>query len=229
MEVLLVSATPFEIAPLLAHLEQNFARHGEGVFQEKNLRVRVLITGVGMVSTAFHLGQLLAQHKPNLALNVGIAGALDRRLDLGDVVCVSTERFADLGVEEADGQFTDLFALGLLAPDQPPFLSGALHSPGAGDVRFLPSAQGLTVNRVHGSAASIAVLRQRYPNAQVESMEGAAFFYACLLAEVPFLQIRSVSNYVEPRNRAGWNIPLAIENLNRTILDMLAGMVNDER
>lgn len=229
MEVLFVSATPFEIAPLLAHLEQNFARHGEGVFQEKNLRVRVLITGVGMVSTAFHLGQLFAQHKPHLALNVGIAGALDRRLDLGDVVCVSTERFADLGVEEADGQFTDLFALGLLAPGQPPFLSGALHSPGAGDVRFLPSAQGLTVNRVHGSAASIAVLRQRYPNAQVESMEGAAFFYACLLAEVPFLQIRSVSNYVEPRNRAGWNIPLAIENLNRTILDMLAGMVNDER
>ncbi len=225
MEVLLVSATPFEIAPVLAHLEQNFAQHGEGIFEEKNLRVRVLVTGVGMVATAFRLGHFFAQHQPQLALNVGIAGALDRQLNIGDVLCVSTECFADLGVEEADGRFTDLFDLGLLEADAPPFQSGQMRCPEAERAAFLPSANGLTVNQAHGSAASIAALRERYPNAQLESMEGAAFFYACLLAGVPFLQIRSISNFVEPRNRAGWNLPLAIENLNRTVLEMLDGMV----
>lgn len=224
MEVLLVSATPFEIAPTLAHLEQNFARHGEGVFEQKNLRVRVLVTGVGMVATAFHLGYFFARHQPNLALNVGIAGAIAPQLQIGDVLCVSTERFADLGVEEADGRFTDLFDLGLLGADTPPFQAGAMHCLQAEQSAFLPAVHGLTVNQVHGAAASIAALRQRYPDAQVESMEGAAFFYTCLLTGVPFLQIRSISNFVEPRNRAGWNLPQAIGNLNRTVLEMLDGM-----
>jgi len=227
VNLLLVSATPFEIAPTLAHLEQHYAPRSTGVFEKKNLRVSVLVTGVGMVATAFRLGQFFAQQKPDLVLNAGIAGTLDPHFQIGNVLCVSTECFADLGVEEAEGHFTDLFSLGLLATDLPPFQSGLLHCPQAEQAAFLPKAHGLTVNRVHGSAASIAALRQRYPDAQVESMEGAAFFYACLLAEVPFLQIRSISNRVEPRNRAGWDIPLAIENLNQTVMEMLEGTAGE--
>jgi futalosine hydrolase len=45
-------------------------------------------------------------------------------------------------------------------------------------------------------------------------MEGAAFHFVCLREEIPFMQIRVVSNYVEPRNKNSWNIPLAIANLN---------------
>jgi len=56
---------------------------------------------------------------------------------------------------------------------------------------------------------------------QVESMEGAAFFYACLMAEVPFLEIRSISNFVEPRNRDAWDLPLAIGNLNQVLAEIL--------
>ena len=52
-------------------------------------------------------------------------------------------------------------------------------------------------------------------------MEGAAFFYACLLAKIPFLEIRSISNYVEARNRETWNLPLAINNLNQILIEIL--------
>ena len=221
MEILLVAATPFEVAPVLAHLEQKFKRDDPGVFSKKDLRVHVLITGVGMVATAFQLGHHFTRIRPDLAVNAGIAGAFDRQLQLGDVLHITSERFADLGVEEADGRFTDLFALGLHPPDAPPYQQGALRNPKADQSGFLPSATGLTVNRVHGYAPSIAAVRERYPDAQVESMEGAAFFYACLMAEVPFLEIRSVSNYVEPRNRAAWDLPLAIGNLNRVLVEML--------
>jgi futalosine hydrolase len=51
-------------------------------------------------------------------------------------------------------------------------------------------------------------------NVQIESMEGAAFFYACRQAGVPCMQIRAVSNYVEKRNRDNWQIGLAVKNLN---------------
>jgi len=44
-------------------------------------------------------------------------------------------------------------------------------------------------------------------------MEGATFFYICAIEKIPFLAIRAISNKVEPRNKKGWNIPLALNNL----------------
>ena len=58
-------------------------------------------------------------------------------------------------------------------------------------------------------------------NPKIESMEGAAFFYACRKAGVPFIQIRAVSNYVEKRNRDAWQIGLAVKNLNTFALELL--------
>ena len=58
-------------------------------------------------------------------------------------------------------------------------------------------------------------------NPQIESMEGAAFFYACKIARIPCLQIRSISNYVERRNKASWDILLAIKTLNNEILNLI--------
>jgi futalosine hydrolase len=55
----------------------------------------------------------------------------------------------------------------------------------------------------------------------VESMEGAAFMFACEIEDIPYVQIRAISNYVEKRNKEGWNIPLAIENLNRKIMEII--------
>ncbi len=221
MDLLLVAATPFEIAPSLQYLQQAFVTTEQGAFQRGNLTVRPLITGVGMVATAWHLGLRFGQNRPGLALQAGIAGALDPALKLGDVVHVTAEQFGDLGVEERDGRLSDLFELELLEPNAPPFNNGLLWNNAAAENRFLPTVQGLTVNKVHGSAPSIAAIRTKYPDAQVESMEGAAFFYACRLAEVPFLQIRSISNYVEPRNREAWDLPLAIGNLNLVLRNLL--------
>jgi futalosine hydrolase len=45
-------------------------------------------------------------------------------------------------------------------------------------------------------------------------MEGAAFFYVCSKENIPFLALRAVSNRVEPRDKAKWNIPLALKNLS---------------
>jgi len=62
---------------------------------------------------------------------------------------------------------------------------------------------------------------------QLESMEGAAFFYACTQAGVPCLQIRAVSNYVEKRNRDAWQIGLAIKNLNSFAAEFLERVVRN--
>ena len=52
-------------------------------------------------------------------------------------------------------------------------------------------------------------------------MEGASFFYSAMISETNCLQIRSVSNRVESRNRDNWDIPLAVKNLNTFALELL--------
>jgi len=221
MEIVVVAATPFEIAPLLEYLNGRFEAREQGLFQRGELRVRLLVTGVGMSATSWHLGLLFSRMKPALAVNAGIAGAFDRRLQLGDTVHVITERFGDLGVEEADGRFTDLMELGLADTSNTLFINGKLYNPAAEQAAFLPSVHGITVNKVHGTQASIDAVQRKYPQVQVESMEGAAFFQACLSAKIPFLEIRAISNYVEPRNREAWDLPGAIGHLNQALVDLL--------
>jgi len=73
---------------------------------------------------------------------------------------------------------------------------------------------------VHGNEASIRKISNRI-NAEIESMEGAAFFYACREAGLPCMQIRAVSNYVEKRDRDSWQIGLAIKNLDKFAAEFL--------
>lgn len=220
MNILIVAATPFEVAPLILWLEKEHTQTGPLRFRCHQSDVSVLITGVGMPLTAYALGKVLPGGKFDLAINAGIAGAFKRNLPIGAVVQVVSERFGDLGAEEADGRFMDVHDMGLIAPDQSPFQGGRLLNDAAGAFNFLPKAQGISVNRVHGSAHSIEQAIAAF-DADLESMEGAAFFYACLMEQVPFLEIRSISNYVEPRNRDSWNIPLAIDQLNAVVMEVV--------
>lgn len=223
MKVLVVAATPFEIMPFEAFLRQHFVAHGPASYQFGPLNVTLLITGVGLTATAFALGQTLAVQRFDLAINAGICGALNPALNIGEVVHVTRESFGDLGAQESDGSFTDIFGLGLAEADKQPFRGGCLYNDSGAGFEFLPAVKGISVNGVHGEAESIEKLRSR-TDADVESMEGAAFFYACILSNTPFLEIRAISNYVEPRNRDNWNVPHAIDGLNRVLTEMIQSL-----
>jgi futalosine hydrolase len=218
MNVLLVSATAFEIAPLLTWLEREFEQKGNALFSRDSLNVQVLVCGIGSPATALNLGRYLALRQADWAINAGIAGAFAPSLLIGDVVQVSSERWGDLGAEGADGQFIDLNELGFSVPS-------VLENP-MPPLPGLLACKSLTVNKVHGSAASIAAIMGKYPSVELENMEGAAFFQACLACSTPFAEIRAISNRVSPRNRDTWDIPLAVNNLNAVLRQMLEGLEN---
>src|SRR5262249_18472991 len=112
---------------------------------------------------------------------------------------------------------------GLVDANEFPFENGRLvnlHPPASATLRKLVAVEGITVNTAHGNEDSIAAIRRRQ-KPQIESMEGAAFLYACMIHKVPFAQVRAVSNVVERRNRAAWNIPLAIRNLGEVAKSIL--------
>ncbi|SKB75776.1 futalosine hydrolase [Daejeonella lutea] len=210
MKLLLVAATLPEIQPFLSaySIEGSSEEHYIGLHS-----VKVLVTGAGMVPTAYSLGRHFAKSSCDLAINAGIAGSFDFDIELGEVCLVKEDTFAELGAEDGD-EFLSLDSLGL-------GLTSLSHRPNpAFRTNQLKEVSAITVNKVHGHELSIANAIARF-NPQIESMEGAAFFYACNQAAVPYIQIRAISNYVERRNREKWDIELAVKNLNKTLINLL--------
>lgn len=202
MKLLIVAATKAEIASFLSHFnlpDQPFIETAD---------FDVLITGVGMVATAFALGKHLDENTYNLVINVGVAGSFDRSIFLGEVVSVVSDTFAELGAENHES-FIGIEDLGF---GKSTYQSAINKNYG------LKTVTAITVNKVHGNAGSIAKTQKLFA-AQIESMEGAAVFYACTTQNIPCIQIRTISNYVEPRNRNNWEMGLAIKNLNDWLLD----------
>jgi futalosine hydrolase len=207
MKTLLVAATSEELSGLYDY----FNWHKKPFVQTKD--TDILITGVGMTATAFALGQHLSE-KYNSVLNLGIAGAFDKSIALGEVVNITEDAFSELGAEDKDA-FIPIDQLGFgrsLYTSLGPHLSLKQQQ--------LRMTRGITVNTVHGNADSITQITKRL-NPQTESMEGAAVFYACTQLGLPCLQIRAISNYVEERNKDSWKIGLAIKNLNQWAIDFL--------
>jgi futalosine hydrolase len=138
------------------------------------------------------------------------------------VVHVTSDGFPELGAEDHE-QFLSVHQLRLLDENEFPFQQGVLvndDQPDVDAIRRLPAVSGITVNTAHGRDESIAAVL-RGVNPQVESMEGAAFMYACLINRVKFAQLRAVSNVVERRNRASWKIAEAVDALCATGLEIL--------
>lgn len=220
MNVLVTAATALEIKPFQEYLAQNGAPEG--------YHVDILIGGIGLMHTAWHLGRQLARKKPDLAIQAGIAGSFRHSWPLGQVVVIGSERLGDLGVDD-NGTFKDLFDTGLWAGGLPPFTETSLVNTFSGlpFVPDLPVAKGVSINTVTGSVTAIERLHQKYAP-DTESMEGAAFHFACLLEAVPFLQLRSISNYVEVRDRSKWNIPLAVKQLNEALIALVERLATEE-
>src|ERR1039457_6304957 len=193
MKVLIVSATKFEIQPLLKNFKKIRSEKNLHSFQFNKIGIDILITGVGMTATAFHLGKTLGK-KYDLAINAGVAGGFKKNILPGSVVNVVSDCFADLGVEDGN-KFLTAKEIGLVASIRYQ-VSDTRTKKILSDI---PQVKGITVNTVHGNPSSIKKIVQKF-HPDIESMEGAAFFFACNHEKIPCLQIRAISNYVERRN-----------------------------
>jgi len=173
-----------------------------------------------MVATAAWVSRLLAERRFDLAFNFGLAGSFRTSLHPGTVVHVVSDRLTELGAED-DESFLTIHELKLLGEDEEPFEGGSIvnRNPPP-SISRLQDANGITVNTVHGNMESIGSIVSRH-DPDVESMEGAAFMYACAIAGVQYAQVRAVSNMVERRNRAAWRVSEAIHALGRTAIEIL--------
>jgi futalosine hydrolase len=209
MQILLCAATSFEIEPFRVWLEDN-----------KKFKVDIEITGIGLVAATYHLTRTVTQKRPDLIIMAGIAGAFDPSVKMGDVRAIRHEMLGDMGVEEL-GRFNSLFAMKLIDMDLFPFSKGRLTArQEILDKSGLVMADGITVNEISTSLKR----REYYSNelgAAIESMEGAALHYVGLMEDIPFLQLRAISNMVGERDRNNWEMKSAITNLNLEVVNQI--------
>ncbi len=207
MRILLVAATAFEINDFL----------------KNNKNVEVLICGAGTPVTMYHLTKKLLKNSYDLVIQAGIAGGFSKTIKRGEVVLIKQDAFADVGVEEK-GEFKTIFQLGFDDKNKFPFSNGWLINQNEIlETTHLKTANAVTINKLSDRKKQTLQITKTF-NADIESMEGAALHYICMQMNMPFLQMRSVSNKVGERNKKKWKLKKAIKNLNIQLIKLVQSL-----
>jgi futalosine hydrolase len=209
MNCLLIAATAGEIAPFLE------------TYRAKNMRgIDILITGIGLTATTYALTRQLAIKRPDIIIQAGIGGCFDKKSALGSVFAIRQEALADQGVIEIN-KWRSLSDLGLIPANQYPYSKGWLvnNSDILKKIK-LKRVKAVSVNEISTAPQKIKLFKATF-DPVVESMEGAALHYVCLMEKIPFVQLRAVSNYAGERNKKNWKMKESIINLNNELSVLL--------
>lgn len=178
--------------------------------------------GMGKVNAA-HAATLLARFQPDAIIVFGVGGAYPQSgAKVGDVALAKMEIAGDEGVLTLDGfKDTEFIGIPLLktansviyttypAPDT--LLKHALATLVSGREPASPDVHVgafVTLSTCTGTDARARELEERY-HGLCENMEGAAVAQVAGFHDLPWLEVRGISNRVENRDLRSWDIPRA--------------------
>lgn len=207
MKVVITSATEKEIIQLKGKIVDSTAKF-------EALSIHFHTSGVGLLASCFSITRMIYEEKPDLVIQLGIAGCFHHKMQLGKVVIVKEDGVGDQGVEE-NGRFIDLFNNQLSNGYQKQLNLKKMENPFVKYYNFtlLEAVSACTVNEVTTHPHRIEQLI-RENNFVLETMEGAALHYCCLQLSIPFIQIRAISNYIGERDKKKWKFAEACTNLS---------------
>ena len=184
-------------------------------------RLRIELCGFGPIAAAARTAHLLATLEPASVMLVGIAGAMDDRLLVGQAY-----RFGEVfsyGVGVGTGSdFQQASSLGW--PQWPGNPSAGQQAIGDRIVRPGTTAGNVLLTACAASAgpADVALRRELIPDAVAEDMEGFGVAVACALAGAPWTIIRGISNRAGDRDHSHWCVEPALEAAAALALETLA-------
>lgn len=220
MYILLTASTYNEINSTIEWLKKY-----EGMIMGNELEV--LITGIGGTATAYALTRQLLWRTPELVIQAGIGGSYKEKYPPEKLVLISEEVFADLGATD-DEAFSDIFDMGLTGNNEQPFTNRMLVNPGISAWMHvgLPFVRGATINCISSTPEQVDRIRKKY-DPVIESMEGAALHYACIMEHIPFIQLRAVSNFAGERDKNKWKMKESIAALNTKLKELIERIDGD--
>ena len=192
-------------------------------------------SGLGKAAAAASAMALISKFQPSALWLFGCGGAYpERELDIGDLVLADSEVFGDEGVQTAFG-FQDLEEMALpmrndvrgivynrwpVDPDLLNWSRPLLSSFAESTNRGFASGPFVTVSSCTGTTARGLELTGR-TGGICENMEGAGAALACRQTGVPFMELRGISNLVEDRETASWDLPCSMRTAQEAILELL--------
>lgn len=172
-----------------------------------------LALGVGKAAAACALTAALGRTRADRVVAIGVCGAhRGAGLAVGSTCVVAHDRMIDEGVRTPDG-FLDLGQLGL--GDTAPLLADGAQVEAAARLLGAVVVGGGTVSTCSGTDALAFERAARWPEAAIETMEGAAIALACATIGVPWVAVRVVSNFTGDRDRAQWDLHGALGALGQ--------------
>ena len=134
---------------------------------------------------------------------------------------IRKEIIADMGVEE-NNVWKDIFDLHLQDANGFPFKNKSLpnsHLPKL-NLLHLEEADAITINEITTDKKRVEQYINKY-HPVTESMEGAALHFVAAKFNIPFIQLRALSNYIGERDKTKWELQKAISKLNDVLLNYL--------
>ena len=228
--LLLVSATEMESGAIQSALgNTKTLQHAGKTVINGNLcgwRCTLIHTGIGSVNAAHALTCQLERQPPDLVIQFGIGGAyVPTGLPIRSVVLATEEVYGDVGVVTPEGwKPADEIGIPLVHGNPPHFNRFPLNSrlvSIAAEICGAPCGPFVTVSQCSGVQAVGDALHVRF-GALCESMEGAAAAHICTLYDVPFLEVRGISNLVEDRQPSRWDISGAADAAQSALIQIIS-------
>lgn len=180
---------------------------------KEDSRFVTALCGFGPVEAGVRVTLEIMKHQPDLVINAGVAGGFPGRAAIGDVIIGTESILADLGAESARG-FIGVEELG--------FGRSRWYNDSAEKAKLHHAKYGqiLTLSTVTGTEKRTAELAEKFPLALAEAMEGAGAASAAAAASVAFLEIRTISNMIGPRDKGAWEIETALHSLTLAMQEL---------
>ena len=174
-------------------------------------RVVIAFTGIGKVNAAMTTTLLIEHFKPDKVIFTGIAGAVNRQLQPGDIVIAEKTAHHDMGTVWPEGLFHKGVKNRLSGWENPVFFDGdeqllklaerAVQQVDLRSIRIISGQRSpkvvkgvvVTGDSFIASAEKCAELRKKL-NADAVEMEGAAVAQLCFQRGIGYLVIRSISD-----------------------------------
>ncbi|MBI5674417.1 MAG: futalosine hydrolase [Nitrospirae bacterium] len=228
----ILTAVPFESELILKQMKnvRNIKTAGKIVFKGKLLNQHVLLmnSGIGKVNAAHSSTLILENYPVKCMINSGVGGAYPNSgLKIGDIAIALKEIYGDDGVIAPTG-WKDLKEIGIPLLqigmrryfNEFPLNQAAQIPVNSGKGFQIKRGVFVTVSSVTGTHQRALELENRF-NAICENMEGAAIAHICAMHKVPLLEIRGISNIAGIRDKRRWNLSLASENCQQTVLEII--------
>lgn len=187
--VLILAAQEEELSGFFGPVQEGEKKDDRRIVKG-DLSVRGLITGIGKTAMGFCLGKALSEEKPDLVVNIGVAGSISPKLSLLDTLVATSVSYWDVDITAFGhpmGQMSgcptyflpEKEVASFLKQNKDPSIKGGL---------ILSGDSFISKENIHPEWFD------QFEDPVSCDMESASVAQCCFLAGIPFVIIRSISD-----------------------------------